>query len=73
MELSPVTKLMKACTSDPVASVPMNESIRMTTTTMPFITPMIRAAPIPISKASSTFMLSATTKCAAVTPDSDIT
>ncbi len=73
MELSLVTKLMNACTSDPVARVPMNESIRMITTTKPFTSPMTRAAPMPASRASSTGQLSAATKWAAVTPDRDIT
>src|SRR6266851_4940950 len=73
MVLSPVTKLMNAWTRDPVASVAMNESIRMTTTTKPLITPMISATTIPASVASQMFQLSVTMKCAAVTPDSDIT
>ncbi len=73
MELSLVTKLMNAWTSDPVARVAMNESIRMITTTKPFTSPMTRAAAIPASAASSTGQLSAATKWAAVTPDRDIT
>ena len=71
--LSPVTKLMNACTREPVASVPMKESIRITTTTKPLITPMMSATPTPASMASTRLRLSAATKWAAVTPDSDMT
>ena len=44
-----VTIVMSAAISEPVASVPMNESIRMTTTTTALITP----TPRPTASASA--------------------
>ncbi len=63
---------MNACTNEPVASVPMNESIFMTTTTMPLMTPMTNAAPTPSKHASGTLRWLDTTKCAATQPESVI-
>jgi hypothetical protein len=60
-------------TREPVASVPMNESIRITTTTNPLMQPMMSATPMPASRATTTFACSDTTRCAAVTPDNDMT
>ncbi len=64
---------MNAWTSDPVASVPMNESILSTTTTKPLMTPTASAAASP-SRIDGTMPRSLLTmKCAVTQPDSDIT
>ena len=70
--MSCVVRVMKAAIREPVASVPISESIRITTTTTPLITPM----PRPMTRASATAGTTPhplTRKCAAATPVSDMT
>ena len=54
MAMSFVIIVMKAWISEPVASVPMNESTPMITTTKPLITPTSRAMPRPSPTAGTT-------------------
>ena len=62
-----LTHEIKARISDPVASVPMNESTRMTTTTIALSKPMASAAPSEITTASPSGT-PATTSFASSTP-----
>ncbi len=61
---------MSARISDPVASVPMNESTRMTTTTSAFSSPTASAAPSVIRTASQIGTPS-TMSLATSTPESE--
>src|SRR3954467_14484303 len=65
--VSPVAIVMNDAISDPVASVPMNESMRIVTTTNAFTRPIATPTRIPIRTASASGVPTAT-KCAAVTP-----
>ena len=63
----PVNIVISAAISDPVASVAMNESILMTTTTTPLTTPITTPAPRPRSTAG-TRGTPAVKKWAVITP-----
>ena len=68
-----VTIVISAAISDPVASVPMNESIRMTTTTTALITPTPRPTPSAIAIAGTSGTPSLAIRCATTTPVSVMT
>src|SRR3954471_5649464 len=65
--VSPVAIVMNDWISDPVASVPMNESMRIVTTTNAFTRPIAIPTRIP-SRTAIASGVPAATKCAAVTP-----
>ena len=68
-----VTIVMSAAISEPVASVAMNESIRMTTTTTALITPTPRPTASASAIAGTSGTPSFAIRCATATPVSVMT